>query len=145
VFHIILRKYSNYCPLQFQSFHMNTQMGSTSRYTIPLYVRYQVTSNFSLKIFNTLRGRAMAQAVSRRLLTAEARVRSRVGSCRICGGQSGTGTGFSPSTSVFSCQFDSTAAPLKWKSRRNLIFITELHNTPCMLRCVRSICCGDLQ
>ena len=124
---------------------MNTQMGSTSRYTIPPYVRYQVTSNFSLKIFNTLRGRAMAQAVSRRLLTAEARVRSRVGPCRICGGQSGTGTGFSPSTSVFSCQFDSTAAPLKWKSRRNLIFITELHNKPCMLRCVRSICCGDLQ
>jgi hypothetical protein len=42
-------------------------------------------------------GRAMAQAVSRRPLTTEARVRSRVGPCEICGGQSGTGTGFSPS------------------------------------------------
>jgi hypothetical protein len=36
----------------------------------------------------------MAQAVSRRLLTVEARVRSLVVPCGICGGQSGTGTGF---------------------------------------------------
>jgi hypothetical protein len=42
-------------------------------------------------------GRAMAQAVSHRPLTAEARVRSRVSPCEICGGQSGTGTGFSQS------------------------------------------------
>ena len=46
-------------------------------------------------------GRAMAQAVSSRPHTAEARVRSRVSPCGICGGQSGTVTGFSPSTSVF--------------------------------------------
>jgi hypothetical protein len=39
-------------------------------------------------------GRAIAQAVSRRLPTAEARVRSQVRSCGICGGQSGTGAGF---------------------------------------------------
>jgi hypothetical protein len=51
-----------------------------------------------------LKGRAVAQAVSRRPLTAEARVRARVGLRGICGGQSGTGTGFSPSTSVFPCQ-----------------------------------------
>jgi hypothetical protein len=38
--------------------------------------------------------RAMAQAVSRRPLTAEARVRSRVSPCGICDGQSGPGTGF---------------------------------------------------
>jgi hypothetical protein len=50
----------------------------------------------------------MARAVSRRPLTAEARVRSRVSPCGICGGQRGTGTGFSPSTSVFPCQFHST-------------------------------------
>jgi hypothetical protein len=46
----------------------------------------------------------MAQAVSRRALTAEARVNS----CGIYGGQSGTGTGFSPSSSVFPCQYHST-------------------------------------
>jgi hypothetical protein len=38
-------------------------------------------------------GRAIAQAVSSRLPTAAARVRSQVGSCGICG-QSGTGAGF---------------------------------------------------
>ena len=57
------------------------------------------------------KGRAMAQAVSRRPLTAETRVRSRVGLCGICGGQSGTGTGFSPSTSVFPCHSHSTSTP----------------------------------
>jgi hypothetical protein len=39
-------------------------------------------------------GRAIAQAVSRRLPTAVIRVRSPVKSCGICGGQSGTGAGF---------------------------------------------------
>jgi hypothetical protein len=43
------------------------------------------------------KGRAMAQVVSRWPLTAEARVRPRVNPCRICGRQSGTGTGYSPS------------------------------------------------
>jgi hypothetical protein len=39
-------------------------------------------------------GRAIAQAVSRWLPTAAARVRSQVKSCGICGGQSGTGAVF---------------------------------------------------
>jgi hypothetical protein len=73
----------------------------------------------------------MAQAVSRRPLTAEARVQSRVSPCRICGGQSGTGTGFSPSTSVFPCQYHSTGAPLQVKTKKKLnVFITGLHNKP---------------
>jgi hypothetical protein len=60
----------------------------------------------------------MAQAVSRRPLTANARVRSRVSACGIWGGQSGTGTGFSPSTSVFHCQFHSIGAPLHGKLKK---------------------------
>jgi hypothetical protein len=60
----------------------------------------------------------MAQAVSRRPLTTEARVRSQVGPCGICGEQSGIGTGFSPSTSVFPCQFHSTGAPLYGKTEK---------------------------
>jgi hypothetical protein len=40
------------------------------------------------------------QAVSRRPLIADARVRSQVTQCEICGGQSGIGTRFSPSTPV---------------------------------------------
>jgi hypothetical protein len=39
-------------------------------------------------------GRAIAQAVSRQLLTAAARIRSQVKSCGICGGQSGNAAGF---------------------------------------------------
>jgi hypothetical protein len=51
-------------------------------------------------------------------LTAEARVRSRVSPCGICGGQSGTGTGFSPITLVFPYQFHSTSAPLLGKGQK---------------------------
>jgi hypothetical protein len=80
-------------------------------------------------------GRTMAQAVNRRPHTAEARFRSRVSICGVCGGQSGTGTGFSPSTPVFPCQFHSTGAPLHGKVKKKLIififiFITVLHNKP---------------
>jgi hypothetical protein len=50
-------------------------------------------------------GRAKAQVISRRSLTAEARVHARVNPYGICGGQSGTETGFSPSSSVLTCQY----------------------------------------
>jgi hypothetical protein len=69
--------------------------------------------NYSMRL-----GRAMAQAVSLRPPTAEAQVRSWVSPCGICDGQSCTGTGFSPSTSVFPCQFHSTGAPLLGKNEK---------------------------
>jgi hypothetical protein len=72
----------------------------------------------------------MAQVVSRRPLTAMARVRSRVSPCGICGGQSGTGTGVSSSTAVFPCQFLSTVAALLGKTKKLISFITGLHNKP---------------
>jgi len=50
----------------------------------------------------------MAQAVSHWPLTAAALVRSRL---RFCNRRSGNGTGVSPSTSVFLCQYISTNAP----------------------------------
>jgi hypothetical protein len=50
----------------------------------------------------------MAEVISRRPLAEETRVGARVNPCGICGGQSGTG--FSPSSSVFPCQYHSTVA-----------------------------------
>jgi hypothetical protein len=57
-------------------------------------------------------------AVARRLLTAETRFRSQASPCEICGGQSGTGTGFSPITSVLHYQYHSTTAPYSSSSTR---------------------------
>jgi hypothetical protein len=80
------------------------------------------------------KGRAMAQAVSRRPFTTEARVRSRVSPCGIGGGQSGIGTGFSLSISVF---FPVNFIPpvLHYQKKKN--FITGLHNNP--QRCCASV------
>jgi hypothetical protein len=71
----------------------------------------------------------MAQVVSSRPLTAEARVRARVNPCGICGGQSVTGTGFSPSSSVFPCQYHSTVAlqtHIIW-GMRNMLTSVGIH------------------
>jgi hypothetical protein len=58
--------------------------------SVSFYLRLKI-----VRRFRTLsKGRAIAQAVSRRLLTAAARVRAQVWSCGSFGGQSDTGAGF---------------------------------------------------
>jgi hypothetical protein len=48
----------------------------------------------AIVILSVIHGHAIAQAISHWLPTAAAQVRSQVRSCKICGGQSGTGAGF---------------------------------------------------
>jgi hypothetical protein len=52
-----------------------------------------LSHTFAGSIWGSL-AHVMFQVVSRRPLTAEARVCARVNTCGICGGQSGTGTEF---------------------------------------------------
>jgi hypothetical protein len=54
---------------------------------------------------------AISQAISHWHLSAEAQIRTHVSPYGIYSGQSGTGTGFCLSSSVFPCQYHSTAAP----------------------------------
>jgi hypothetical protein len=49
---------------------------------------------YGYSVIENYKSRAIAQAVSRWLLTAAARVRARVWSNGICGGQNGSGAGF---------------------------------------------------
>jgi hypothetical protein len=62
-------------------------------------------------VLNLVLALTWLRQVSRWLLTAEARVQSQASQCGICGGQGGSGTGFSPSTSELPCQHRSTNAP----------------------------------
>jgi hypothetical protein len=57
-------------------------------------VKFYLRAPEMLLISTSKVGRAIAQAVSRWLPTAAARVRARVWSSGICGGQSGAGAGF---------------------------------------------------
>jgi hypothetical protein len=60
--------------------------------------------------YHNVFGRAMAQAVCNRPLTTVAMFGAVVTVRGTCGRQSGTGIGFSSSSSVFSCQYHSTMA-----------------------------------
>lgn len=65
---------------------------------------------YEVKTLNrTTKRCAMTEALVRRPLTAETRVRSQGSSCGICGGQNSSGTGFSRDTSLFHCQYHSNA------------------------------------
>jgi hypothetical protein len=61
-------------------------------------------------------GCAMAQDVSWQPLTTEAKIQSQVSTYEKCGVQNGTGTHFSPSTSVFPCHFNFNIAPYSTES-----------------------------
>jgi hypothetical protein len=73
-------------------------------------------------------------------LTAEARFRPRVSPYGICGGQSGTWTGFYQRTSVFPSPFHSSGAPLHGKTKKLIIVIIGLHNKP--QGCGTSVACA---
>jgi hypothetical protein len=63
-------------------------------------------------------GHAMQQAISRRPVTEAARIRSQASPSENYCLQIGNGTGFSPSTWVFSCKYHSTNVPYLSSSTR---------------------------
>jgi hypothetical protein len=52
----------------------------------------------------------MVEMVTHRPLIPEARVQAEVNPCGICGGQCGTGTGYSQSSLVFPCRYHCSVA-----------------------------------
>jgi hypothetical protein len=71
--------------------------------------------------FNDRLYRAITQAVGRRSFTGEGRVQAQTIPYEIFGGHSCTRTGFSPRTSVFPHQYQSTNAPHVSSSTRSCL------------------------
>lgn len=73
-------------------------------------VLYEVSVGFLMLFWRipTFNSRDMPQAVSRRSVTTQARVRSHASPLEVGGEQSGIGRGFFPRTSIFLCQYYST-------------------------------------
>jgi hypothetical protein len=87
----------------------------------------------------------MAQAVSRRPLTTEARVRSQVQSMWDLWWTNWHWDRFFSELSVFPCQFHSTGAPLLVKlGKKTALLHHKVAQKALRLWCVRSICCGAL-
>jgi hypothetical protein len=72
---------------------------------------------------------ALAEAVRGRLLTTEARVRSPVSPCEICGGQSTLGQIF-PEYFGFPMSVSFQRCSITWKNGETNNFIRGLHNKP---------------
>jgi hypothetical protein len=101
---------------------------------------------------------AMAQAFSRGPLTSEARVRTRDSPCGNCGRRSSTGTGLSPNSSHFPCQYHSnmaclthippgewTIGPLKAAVQRSCVIpsiwtTTTTNVVQCIISLMRTTC-----
>jgi hypothetical protein len=104
------RSSSSPCDPWFVHSHNIRRRAQISNYgSLPHYTFIQRCGT-SLFLVNFRRSRAMAQVVSHRPLNSEERVHASVSPYGICGGQSGTGTGFYPGSSVFPCQYYSTVA-----------------------------------
>jgi hypothetical protein len=88
------RMINNYYTEFMMIFHHMWRNINSAVGTISLNILTYKSSLINVVTQNYGCGRAVAQAVSRRLPTAAARVRAQVSSCGICGGRSGTGEGF---------------------------------------------------
>jgi len=76
--------------------------------SFPLYLFFLLPQRC---IFTDTNKMFAGQVVSCQSLTAEANVHSQASLCGYCGGQGGTGTGFTLSTVVFPCHYDSINTP----------------------------------
>jgi len=83
----------------------------TAVYSSVFTARYDLNLAVEFMSMLACTGHVVAQAVSRRPATTEARVRSRTSPSEICDEQSGLSTGPSSGTSRLRCQCHSTSAP----------------------------------
>jgi hypothetical protein len=94
---LLCQKSNRSHPAHSLSLYRQSYPGSNSptvQYIKSNRIKYLEKDGHNICIVSSDIGRAIAQAVSRWLPTAAARIRARVWSSGICGGQSGPGAGF---------------------------------------------------